>query len=91
MTVSGWALNDREMLMLAPFATLAFLVTFWMLARILLEMSDGAGAKVIAALRGQSMMAQPPQSVRQVTVRFRPRSESVRRPVHVQPEWRAAA
>ena len=77
--------------MLAPFATLAFLGTIWLLAWIALELLEGSGAKVIAALRGQSMLAQPPQSVRPVTVRYRPRSESVRRPVHVQPEWRAAA
>jgi hypothetical protein len=46
---------------------------------------------VLAALPGQSMLAQPPQSVRLVSVRFQPRAESVRRPMHVTPEWRAAA
>ena len=89
--VSGWAINDREMLMLAPFATLAFLATIWLVARLVLEMSDGAGARVMAALRGQSLLAQPPQSVRPITVRFQPRAGSVRRPLRVQPEWRAAA
>jgi hypothetical protein len=91
MKVSGWAKNDKEMLMLAPFATLAFLATLWLVVRLVLEMSDGAGGKVMAALRGHSMLAQPPQSVRPVTVRFQPRAESVRRPMRVQPEWRAAA
>jgi hypothetical protein len=91
MTVSGWAENDREMLMLAPLATLAFLATLWFVARVALEMADETGAKMLAALRGQSMIALPPQSVRPVTVRLSSRSGSVRRPVHVQPEWRAAA
>jgi hypothetical protein len=91
MTVSGWADNDREMLMLAPFATLAFLATLWLVGRIALEMAEGNGAKIIAALRGQSMLAQPPQSVRPISVRFQPRAGSVRRPTHVRPERRAAA
>lgn len=77
--------------MLAPFATLAFLATIWLVARVALEMADETGAKVLAAIRGHSLMAQPPQSVRPVTVRYQPRAGSVRRPVHVQPEWRAAA
>ncbi len=76
--------------MLAPLATLAFLATVWLLARIALDV-DGAGAKIAAALRGQSMLAQPPQSVSPISVRYQPRAGSVRRPVHVQPEWRAAA
>jgi hypothetical protein len=91
MTVSGWAKNDREMLMLAPLATLAFLTTLWLVARLALELADGMGSKMMAALRGHSMLAEPPQSIRPVTVRYRPRAESIRRPVHVQPEWRAAA
>jgi hypothetical protein len=77
--------------MLAPLATLAFLATIWLVARLALELADETGAKMLAALRGRSMLTQPPQSVRPVTVRFQPRWGSVRRPVHVQPEWRAAA
>jgi hypothetical protein len=77
--------------MLAPLFTLAFLTTLWCVVRIALEMADGSGARIVAALRGQSMLALPPQSVRPVTVRFQPRAESVRRPVRAQPEWRAAA
>ena len=37
------------------------------------------------------ILAQPLQSVRPITVRFQPRAGSVRRPLRVQPEWRAAA
>ena len=79
------------MLMLAPLATLAFLATLWLVARIVLDLSEETGAKVLAALQGRSMLAQPPQSVRPVTVRYSPRPSAMRRPVHVQPEWRAAA
>ena len=79
------------MLMLAPFATLAFLATLWLVARLALDIVDGTGAQVMAALTGRSMLAQPPQSVRPVSVRFQPRAESIRRPMRAQPEWRAAA
>ena len=91
MTVSGWAKNDRETSMLAPLATLVFVATLWLIARIALESADSTGAKVLAALRGQSMLAQPPQSVRPISVRYQPRAGSARRPVRAQPEWRAAA
>ena len=77
--------------MIAPLATLAFLATLWLVVRLALEMVDGSGAKVLAALRGQSMLALPPQSVRPISVRFQPRAELVCRPIRVQPEWRAAA
>ena len=91
MTVRGWAKNDRETDMIAPLATLAFLATLWLVARIALDLADGSGAKIVAALRGRSMLAQPPHSVRPVSVRFPPRAVVVRRPLHAQPEWRAAA
>lgn len=91
MMVSGLAKNDRETRMFAPLATLAFLATIWLIAKIALDVVDGSGAKMVAALHGQSMLAQPPQSVRPISVRFQPRAGSVRRPMHVQPEWRAAA
>lgn len=77
--------------MIAPLATLAFLVTMWLVVRIALDMADGSGARIVAALRGQSMIALPPQSVRSFSVRFQPRAESGRRSVRAQPEWRAAA
>lgn len=78
-------------MMLAPIATLAFLATIWLVAKFGLETIAVDGSKIAAALRGNSMLAQPPQSVRPVTVRYQPRAGSVRRPLHVQPEWRAAA
>ena len=77
--------------MIAPLATLAFLVTMWLVVRVALDLAEGSGARIVAALRGQSMIALPPQSVRPFSVRVQPRAESVRRLVRAQPEWRAAA
>ena len=77
--------------MIAPLATLAFLATLWLVAKFVLDMIEADGSKIAAALSGHSMLAQPPQSVRPVSVRFQPRAESVRRPMRARPEWRAAA
>ncbi len=76
--------------MIAPLARLVFLTVLWLVAKVALEHAGG-GAKIVAALRGHSMLAMPPQSLRPISVRFRPRAEAVRRPMRAQPEWRAAA
>ncbi len=76
--------------MIAPLATLVFLAALWLGAKVALE-HIVEGGKIVAALRGRSMLAMPPQSVRPISVRFRPRAEAVRRPLRAQPEWRAAA
>ncbi len=77
--------------MLAPIATLAFLSALWLVAKWALDMVAEDGAKIGAALAGRSMLANPPQSVRPVTVRYRPRAVSVRCPVPALSGWRAAA
>jgi hypothetical protein len=77
--------------MLAPFATLAFLATLWLAVKFVLDTLAEDGGKIAAALAGRSMLAQPPQSVRPVSVRYQPRAGSARRPVRSTPEWRAAA
>lgn len=77
--------------MLAPFATLAFLATLWLVAKLALDFLAEDGGKIAAALAGKSLVARPPQSVRPVSVRYQPRAGSARRHVRVQPEWRAAA
>lgn len=77
--------------MLAPLATLAFLAIVWFVARVALDMVAEDGAKIVAALRGRSIIAQPPLALRPISVRYQPRAGSVRRPAHAQPEWRAAA
>ena len=77
--------------MIAAIATIAFLVTLWLVVRLALDIAEGSGARILAALRGQSMLALPPQSVRPISVRFQPRAVVGRRPLRAQPEWRAAA
>ena len=77
--------------MIAPLASLLFLGALWMVVKVALDMLAHDGSKMLAALRGQSLMALPPQVTRSISVRYQPRAGSVHRPVHVQPEWRAAA
>lgn len=77
--------------MLAPFATLAFLFAIWLVAKLMVDLIAEQGVRVGAALRGRSMLACPPQSVRPVSARYQPRAGSVRRPLRAAPEWRAAA
>jgi hypothetical protein len=48
------------------------------------------GAKILAALSGNSWLAQPPASVRPVTVRFSQRYPASQ-PMRARPEMRAAA
>lgn len=76
--------------MLAPLATLVFLAAIWLVVGLILELAESDGAKVLAVLRGRSMIGSQ-QALPTVTVRFQPRAGSVRQPMHVQPEWRAAA
>ena len=76
--------------MLAPVATLVFLAAIWLIIGLILELAESDGAKVFAALRGDSTIASP-QTVHTLTVRFQLRAVLVRQPMHVQPEWRVAA
>lgn len=76
--------------MLAPLATVAFLAILWLVVRLAIEMADDSLVKVISALKGQSLLAQPPATIRPITVRYRPQAVKVRR-ARVVPEWRAAA
>ena len=77
--------------MTAPLVTLLFLGTLWMIAKIGLDMLAEDGRKMLAALRGQSMLARPMQVTRPISVRYQPRAGSGRRQVQAVPEWRAAA
>jgi hypothetical protein len=74
--------------MLAPFATLAFLVALWLLAAIGTEIVLSSGRRIAAVLRGEARAIAP-----QMIVRARPaRSASARmRPMPVRPQLRAAA
>lgn len=72
--------------MIAAFATLVFLATFVALAAIGAAMLEESGSKILAALRGQSVHAEPVRAALRVSPRAR-----VRRPSRVQPRLRAAA
>ena len=76
--------------MIAALATLASLSLMWLLARFALDMAEQDGVKIVAALRGRSLIATPPVA-RPVSARFQPRATVARRPLRAQPLWRAAA
>ena len=74
--------------MTAPLATLAFLVTLWVVNLVLADLlSDGLG-KVIAALSGRSPLATAPR-IRPIAGRVSQRSRP--RTLRAQPRLRAAA
>ena len=74
--------------MIAAFATLVFLATIVMLVGIAAMILGESGAKIAAALRGQSPLATPRKHI-PVAVRFsRARSQ---RPLRAQARWRDAA
>ena len=75
--------------MLAPLATLAFLVTLWLIGSIAVQMLEESGSKILAALKGRSMLATAPM-LPPVSVRFSARPR-VQRPLRAQPQLRAAA
>jgi hypothetical protein len=73
----------------APLATLAFLVTLWVVSLVLGDLlSEGLG-KVIATLKGRSPLATTP-NIRPVAVRVSQRSRQ-QRALRAQPRLRAAA
>ncbi len=74
--------------MLAPLATLAFLVVLWLIA-FFFAGQLGQSAKIGAALKGSSLLAVAPR-VGPVAMRLSLRSRSLR-PLRVQPQLRAAA
>jgi hypothetical protein len=77
-------------MMIAAFATLAFLATIWLLGLIVAQTVEESGGKIVAALRGRSPLATP---VFQAPVPVRVSQRSVRQQasVRAQPKLRAAA
>jgi len=75
--------------MIAALATVAFLATLWLLAMIGLATFDESGAKIVAALKGQSPLAMAP-AVRSVTWKVTSRARA-RQPLRARPQLRAAA
>ena len=77
--------------MLAPLATLTFLIGLWLVVKLGLDLFAEEGLKIAAAFAGRSLLARPRQSVHPISVRFQQRAGSVPRPLRVQPTQRAAA
>lgn len=80
------AATQGTTIMIAAFATLVFLATLVALLGIAAAMMEESGTKILAALRGQSVSAQPVQPALRVTSRAR-----VRRPMCARPQLRVAA
>ena len=75
--------------MLTPVATLVFLGTLWLVAVLIAHMFEQSGAKLVAALKGQSLLAAEPD-VRPVAVRVSQRARP-QPAMRAQPQLRAAA
>jgi hypothetical protein len=71
---------------LAPLATLAFLVTLWLLVMLGAAALEESGGKIAAALKGRP--ASPPLSI---SVLHRRAIGRARLPAPVRLQWRAAA
>jgi hypothetical protein len=72
--------------MLAPIATLFFLVSAWFAGAILTDVFSRTG-RILAVLRGEVRLEPVPA----VIVRSRPNVAARRKPMRAQPQWRAAA
>ena len=72
------------------FASAVTLALFAFVGWMLTSMVRRDGAKIMAALQGQSWTAALPVSEPRVALRFSPRFPA-QRPMRAQPEWRAAA
>ena len=75
--------------MTAALATLAFLVTMWLIVQLAAQMAEESGAKMLAALKGRSLLATQPTVV-PVQVRVSARSKA-QRPLRARAQLRAAA
>ena len=73
--------------MIAAMATLVFLATLWLLVFVGAAILEESGARIAAALKGQSATAGQRHAA-YAPFRVRPR---FRQPVRARPRWRAAA
>lgn len=75
--------------MIAPFATLIFLVALWLVAKVIVETIDESGGRIITALLGRSSAAEE----RSVTIPVRVRRQRVvpQRATRARMQWRDAA
>lgn len=78
--------------MIAAVTALSFLVAAWAIIYSVIVGLDDSGAKIVAALKGNSMLAREPVLTRPLTIRISGRHPSLRsQSARVKPEWRAAA
>ena len=75
--------------MTAPLATLAFLVALWVVTLVIADLLNQSLSKVIAALKGRSVLATAP-SIHPAAVRVSQRSRP-QRALRARPRLRAAA
>ena len=73
--------------MLAPFATLIFLATLWLIARLVVELADESGGRIVAALKGRPYRTE----TRIPAIRVRVSAPRPARPMRARQQWRAAA
>lgn len=77
--------------MMNALVTLPFLVALSLAALALWHTLAESAPKVLAALKGRSLMSEGPMATRPVTVRYAPRQVPVLAPVRTAAQWRAAA
>ena len=75
--------------MLAPFATLGFLIVFWMASVVVAQILSHSKSRIAMALRGE----EPAKVGISLVIRSRPSRAraSLRQPMRAQPQLRAAA
>ena len=79
----------RENAMIAALATVLFLATLWLIAMLALTAGEQCGAKILAAVRGQSPLATAPVA-QPISWKVSPRARSARS-LRARPMLRAAA
>ena len=75
--------------MIAALGTLAFLATLWLIVQIVASTLGESGGKIVAALKGQSLLATAPV-VQPISWKVSSRVR-VRQPLRARPTMRAAA
>ena len=75
--------------MIAAFATLTFLIAMWLCAIVIAGTLEQSGSKMVAALKGRSLLATP--AIPPIRLRVSQPYPSMQRPVHARVALRAAA
>jgi hypothetical protein len=75
--------------MIAALATLTFLITLWLCAVAVATTLEQSGSRIVAALKGRSLLATP--AIAPIQGRVSQRYPSPQRPVRARAQLRAAA